>query len=176
MVQLLEELPPELLAHIAGSLDDAAAAGRWAQACRASRLLLVLRLDQLLEARRSAPPLGSRLCSTSSAAHGVAPLPRSASTTWVTAMLQSVCWLAIWTSALACAALATVSFQLALPLPTRSGTSLRGCIGRATDSRFMAWALMRSRGAHLRCECPNLPTCSHEKQPCRGHSLIGMAV
>ena len=55
MVQLLEELPPELLAHIAGSLDDAAAAGRWAQACRASRLLLVLRLDQLrLEARRSA--------------------------------------------------------------------------------------------------------------------------
>ena len=54
MVQLLEELPPELLAHIAGSLDDDAAAGRWVQACRASRLLLVLRLDQLLEARRSA--------------------------------------------------------------------------------------------------------------------------
>ena len=63
---------------------------------------------------RRGAPLGSRLCSTSSAAHGVAPLPRSASTTWVTAMLQSVCWLAIWTSALACAALATVSFQLAL--------------------------------------------------------------
>ena len=174
MVQLLEELPPELLAHIAGSLDDAAAAGRWAQACRASRLLLVLRLDQLLEARRSAPPLGSRLCSTSSAAHGVAPLPRSASTTWVTAILHSVCWLAIWTSALACAALTTMGFQLALPLPMRSGTSLRGL--PCTDSRFMAWALMRSPGAHLRSECPNLPTCSHENQPCRGHSLIGMAV
>ena len=43
--------------------------------------------------------------------------------------------------------------------------------------QFMAWALMRlSPGVHLRSECPNLPTCSHEKQPCRGHSLIGMAV
>ena len=30
MVQLLEELPPELQAHMAGSLDAAAAAGRWA--------------------------------------------------------------------------------------------------------------------------------------------------
>ena len=54
MVQLLEELPPELQAHIAGSLDAAAAAGRWAQASRASRLLLVPRLEQLLEVRRSA--------------------------------------------------------------------------------------------------------------------------
>ena len=55
MVQLLEELPLELQAHIAGSLDDAAAAGRWAhQASRASRLLLRRRLDKLLEARRSA--------------------------------------------------------------------------------------------------------------------------
>ena len=54
MVQLLEELPPELQAHIACCLDDAAAAGRWAQACRASRLLLVPRLEQLLEVRRSA--------------------------------------------------------------------------------------------------------------------------
>ena len=54
MVQLLEELPPELKAHIACCLDDAAAAGRWAQACRASRLLLVPRLEQLLEVRRSA--------------------------------------------------------------------------------------------------------------------------
>ena len=54
MVQLLEELLPELQAHIAGSLDDAAAAGRWAQACRASRLLLVPRLEQLLEVWRSA--------------------------------------------------------------------------------------------------------------------------
>ena len=54
MVQLLEELLPELQAHIAGSLDDAAAAGRWAQASRASRLLLLRRLDELLEARRSA--------------------------------------------------------------------------------------------------------------------------
>ena len=51
MVQLLEELPPELQAHIACCLDDAAAAGRWAQACRASRLLLVPRLEQLLEVR-----------------------------------------------------------------------------------------------------------------------------
>jgi hypothetical protein len=54
MVQLLEELPPELQAHIAGSLDDAAAAGRWAKASRASRLLLLPRIDRLLEARRSA--------------------------------------------------------------------------------------------------------------------------
>ena len=54
MVQLLEELPPELQAHIACCLDDAAAAGRWAQACRAFRLLLVPRLEQLLEVRRSA--------------------------------------------------------------------------------------------------------------------------
>ena len=53
MVQLLEELPPELQAHIACCLDDAAAAGRWAQACRASRLLLVPRLEELLEVRRS---------------------------------------------------------------------------------------------------------------------------
>ena len=29
------------------------------------------------------------------------------------------------------------------------------------DSRFMAWALMRSPGAHLRSKRPNLPTCSH---------------
>ena len=174
MVQLLEELPPELQAHIACCLDDAAAAGRWAQACRASRLLLVPRLEQLLEVRRSARQQ-AMLDKLSRPRRGAAAA-LSASTTWVTAMLQSVCWLAIWTSALACAALATVSFQLALPLPTRSGTSLRGCIGRATDSRFMAWALMRSPGAHLRSECPNLPTCSHEKQPCRGHSLIGMAV
>jgi hypothetical protein len=131
--------------------------------------------SSLRRPRRSAPHThGSRLCSTSSAAHGVAPLPRSASTTWVTAILHSVCWLAIWTSALACAALTTMGFQLALPLPMRSGTSLRGL--PCTDSRFMAWALMRSPGAHLRSECPNLPTCSHENQPCRGHSLIGMAV
>ena len=54
MVQLLEELPPELLAHIAGTIVVAAAAGRWAQASRASRLLLLPRLDQLLEARHSA--------------------------------------------------------------------------------------------------------------------------
>ena len=54
MVQLLEELPPELQAHIACCLDDAAAAGRWAKACRASRLLLVPRLEELLEVRRSA--------------------------------------------------------------------------------------------------------------------------
>ena len=54
MVQLLEELPLELQAHIAGRLDDAAAAGRWAQASGASRLLLRRRLDELLEARRSA--------------------------------------------------------------------------------------------------------------------------
>ena len=55
MVQLLEELPLELLAHIAGTIvAAAAAAGRWAQASRASRLLLLPRLDQLLEARRSA--------------------------------------------------------------------------------------------------------------------------
>ena len=54
MVQLLEELPPELQAHIAGSWDTAAAAGRWAQASRASRLLLMPRLEQLLEVRRSA--------------------------------------------------------------------------------------------------------------------------
>ena len=54
MVQLLEELPPELQAYIAGSLDDAAASGRWAKASRASRLLLLPRIDQLLEARRSA--------------------------------------------------------------------------------------------------------------------------
>ena len=53
MVRLLEELPPELQAHIAGSLDAAAAAGRWAQASRASRLLLVPRLEELLEVRRS---------------------------------------------------------------------------------------------------------------------------
>ena len=52
MVQLLEELPPELQANIAGTVDDAAAAGRWAQASRASRLLLLPRLDELLEARR----------------------------------------------------------------------------------------------------------------------------
>ena len=49
MVQLLEELPPELLAHIAGTIVVAAAGGRWAQASRASRLLLLPRLDQLLE-------------------------------------------------------------------------------------------------------------------------------
>ena len=54
MVQLLEELPPELLAHIAGTIVVAAAAGRWVQASRASRLLLLPRLDQLLEARHSA--------------------------------------------------------------------------------------------------------------------------
>ena len=53
MVQLLEELPPELQAHIAGTLDDAAAAGRWAQANQASRLLLLPRLDELLEGRRA---------------------------------------------------------------------------------------------------------------------------
>ena len=52
MVQLLEELPPELLAHVAGTIVVAAAAGRWAQASRASRLLLLPRLDELLEARR----------------------------------------------------------------------------------------------------------------------------
>ena len=58
MVQLLEELPPELQAHIAGSWDTAAAAGRsWAQASRASRLLLMPRLEQLLEVRRSARQL-----------------------------------------------------------------------------------------------------------------------
>ena len=54
MVQLLEELPPELLAHVAGSLDDAADPRRWAQASRAFRLLLLPRLDELLEARRYA--------------------------------------------------------------------------------------------------------------------------
>ena len=54
MALLLEELPPELQAYIAGSLDDAAASGRWAKASRASRLLLLPRIDQLLEARRSA--------------------------------------------------------------------------------------------------------------------------
>ena len=54
MVQLLEELPPELLTHVAGTIVVAAAAGRWAQASRASRLLLLPRLDELLEARRYA--------------------------------------------------------------------------------------------------------------------------
>ena len=76
MVQLLEELPPELQAHIAGSLDTAAAAGRWVQASRASRLLLMPRLEQLLEVQCSARQ--QAICSISSAAHG-ASLPRSAS-------------------------------------------------------------------------------------------------
>ena len=77
MVQLLEELPPELQAHIACCLDDAAAAGRWAQACRAFRLLLVPRLEQLLEVRRSA--WQQAMLDKLSRPRGVAPLPRSAS-------------------------------------------------------------------------------------------------
>jgi len=57
MVQLLEELPPELQAHIAGSCDTAAAAARWAMGASepsVPRLLLMPRLEQLLEVRRSA--------------------------------------------------------------------------------------------------------------------------
>ena len=111
MVQLLEELPPELQAHIAGTLDDAAAAGQWAQASRASRLLLLPRLDQLLEARchvRQQAMLDklSRPRRGAAAALSVYHMGDAA-------MLQSVCWLAIWTGSLVCAALETVSFKLA---------------------------------------------------------------
>ena len=87
MVQLLEELPLELLAHIAGTIV-AAAAGRWAQASRASRLLLLPRLDQLLEARRSARPQAVMLDKLSLRRGSAAEI------IWATAMLPFVCCLA----------------------------------------------------------------------------------
>ena len=169
MVQLLEELPPELQAHIAGTLDDAAAAGRWAQANQASRLLLLPRLDELLEGRRASRH--SRLCWTRYAGCGVALRPRSASTIWAMAMLQSMCYQyhLIWTCTFACAALTTVSIQLALAAPTCGGTSLPECIGRPTDSNSTAWPLMRPHGAYLRMERLNELMCSREQQACSRH-------
>ena len=45
-------LPPELQAHVAAMVQDAASAGRFSRASHGCRLLLQERLAQLLEARR----------------------------------------------------------------------------------------------------------------------------
>ena len=172
MVQLLEELPPELQAHIAGTLDDAAAAGRWAQASRASRLLLLPRLDQLLEVRRSARQQAVHDKHTSSTAHAVAQLPPSRSTIWAMVMLQFMCYRTIWTVTFARAALLVMCGRSATALAVSmcSGISLPRRIGQATDGTFMVWALPRPPGARLRRERPNLLTCSREQQAYSRHS------
>ena len=171
MVQLLEELPLELLAHIAGTIVAAAAAGRWTQASRASRLLLLPRLDQLLEARRSARPQAVMLDKLSLRRGSAAEI------IWATAMLPFVCCLANWTCSLVLAALATVCVQLALALaaPTCEGTSFPRCTGPHAATKFMDWALLRSPSAYLLMERP------HERrnvgqQACSRHSTSTRAV
>ena len=160
-MQLLEELPLELQAHIAGRLDDAAAAGRWAQASGASRLLLRRRLDELLEARRSARQQAvldklQRMRRGSAAALSVYNLGNGDAAVHVQARkLDSyVCVCCPDDSVL------RIGF---------GGTSLPSSIGPSTASMFTAWPLMRTHGAHLRRERPNLPACSREQQPCSGH-------
>ena len=154
-MQLLEELPLELQAHIAGRLDDAAAAGRWAQASGASRLLLRRRLDELLEARRSARQQAvldklQRMRRGSAAALSVYNLGNGDAAVHVQARkLDSyVCVCCPGDSVL------RIGF---------GGTSLPSSIGPATASKFTAWPLMRTHGAHLRRERPNLPSCSREQ-------------
>ena len=170
MVRLLEELPPELQEHIAGILVDAAAPGRWAQACRASRLLLLPRLDELLEARRYARQqavLDKLSCRPQCLRHG----QRRA-----TEMLQFMCCHAIWTASFVLAALATVlciQLAIALAAPTCCGISLPSSIGQATASRFTVWTLMRPPGARLRRERPHLLTCSREQRKNSGGGACG---
>ena len=169
MVQLLEELPPELQAHIAGSLDNAAAAGRWAQASGASRLLLLRRLNELLEVRRSARQQAAleklqRMRCGSAAALSVYNLVNGDAAIHVQAhKLDSyVC--------VCCPVLVIACCRLALAAQTSCGTSRPSSTGPAIASKFTAWPLMRMHGAHLRRERPNLPSCSREQQPCSGHS------
>ena len=161
MVQLLEELPPELQAYIAGSLDDAAASGRWAKASRASRLLLLPRIDQLLEARRSArqqavfDKLGSRR--GAAAALSVYDMGNGV------AAIRVLPFKLDKFTCMCCPG----NYELSIGaggIKTRCGTSLPGCIGRPTDSRCIAWALIRSHGTHLRLEHPNLLVCRGVQQ------------
>ena len=173
MVQLLEELPPELLAHIAGTIVVAAAAGRWAQASRASRLLLLPRLDQLLEARHSARQQAvldklNRPRRGSAAALEVYHLGYGDAAIHV---------LPHYLDSYVCKCcpvgdVRPIGYRLGC-VNVHSGISLPRRIGQATDGTFMVWALPRPPGARLRRERPNLLTCSREQQAYSRHSTCG---
>ena len=172
MVQLLEELPLELLAHIAGTIVAAAAAGRWTQASRASRLLLLPRLDQLLEARRSARPQavmldklslhrGSAAAIMGNSDAAIRVLPRKLD------MFTCAC----------CAGDRVRSIGLSIGCTNVRGHLISNarCTGPHTATKFMDWALLRSPGAYLRMEQP------HERrnvgqQVCSRHSMSTRAV
>ena len=153
MVQLLEELPPELLAHVAGSLDDAAAAGRRSQASRASRLLLLPRLDQLLEARRSSRQQDKlyRMRRGSAAALSVYDLSNGDAAIGLHAgSLDSYIFRCYPGDSVLRIGVGAQNVQRRC-----SGTLLLRGIGPATTSKFTAWPLMRPHGAHLWMQRPH---------------------
>ena len=167
MVRLLEELPPELQAHIAGTLVDAAAPGRWAQACRASRLPLLPRLDELLEVRRYARQQAvlSRPRRGSAAAHSVYDMGNGDAAIHVLPRnLDSfIC--------------ACCTGDRVHSIGHRFGCTnvlrLPSSIGQANASRFTVWTLMRPPGTRLRQKRPHSLTCSREQRKNSGGGACG---
>ena len=170
MVQLLEELPPELQAHIACCLDDAAAAGRWAQASGASRLLLLRRLNELLEVRRSARQQAmldklSRPRRGAAAALSVYHMGDGDAAIRVLARNfdRFTCVCCPGDCEL------QIGYRQGCANVQRHLTSKQHWASYR-QHRFMAWALMRSPGTCLRRAPRNLDLCSREKQACSRHS------